>query len=338
MKFHTNFSLKEYNTFGFDVNAAEFAAFESVEDIRDFVVAGSLKDKKMLIIGQGSNLLFLQDYDGLVLHSAINHLTFSTPDDHGMVTVEAGSGVIWDEFVECCVEKGLWGTENLSLIPGEVGAAAVQNIGAYGSEICNIMQEVNVVDLEDGSLINFPVDACGYGYRQSNFKSIWKDKYMVVSVVFKLSQKPMPVLGYQHLEASVLKNGDISLENIRKTVIDIRQSKLPDPKLTGNAGSFFMNPIISREKFTQLQQQYPAIPHYFISEKEEKIPAAWLIEQTGWKGKSLGNAGVHAVQPLVLINKGGASGAEIVALATNIQQDVFNKFGIKLIPEVNYIS
>lgn len=338
MKYFKNFSLRDYNTFGFDVSAAEFAAFESVEDVREFVVSNALRDKKFLMIGQGSNLLFLNDYNGLVLHSEINHTAFGAAENDDFILVDVGSGVVWDEFVECCVSNSYWGTENLSLIPGEVGAAAVQNIGAYGTEICNIIHQVNVVDLTDGSYVCIPTEACGYGYRESNFKSVWKNRYMVVSVVFKLSLKPAPVLGYQHLEASVLKNGDISLANIRKTVIDIRQSKLPDPKINGNAGSFFMNPVVSREKFEHLLQLYPAMPHYFISKDEEKIPAAWLIEQTGWKGKSMGNAGVHPVQPLVLINKGGATGAEIVALAQSIQRDVADKFGIKLVPEVNFIS
>jgi UDP-N-acetylmuramate dehydrogenase len=338
MRHFTDYSLKAFNTFGIDVFSSEFADFETVEEFCVFVKSGALKEKRFLIVGEGSNLLFLNDYNGLVLHSRIKNLTFDLDEKNESVFVEAGSGVNWDEFVAFCVEKGFWGPENLSLIPGDTGAAAVQNIGAYGVEICDIIQQVKVVDLTDGTLVDIDVAACGYGYRQSNFKTSWKEKYMVVSVVFKLSLKPKPALGYQHLELSVLKNGSISLANIRNTIIEIRQSKLPDPKETGNAGSFFMNPVISKEKFIQLQAVYPAIPHYFISETAEKVPAAWLIEQTGWKGKSLGNAGVHHLQPLVLINKGGATGAEIVALAQNIQQDVFEKFGIKLVPEVNYIS
>lgn len=331
-----NISLLSYNTFGIDAKADYFIEYSSVEELQTALKSEIVKSNRLLHIGGGSNLLFMKDFNGVILHSAINFIKKVSEDAH-TVMLEAGAVVNWDDFVAYTVENGWGGVENLSLIPGEVGASAVQNIGAYGVEVQDVITEVNAVEIETGELKIFSVDDCQYGYRESIFKKELKGKYIITSVVFKLQKQPEFKLNYQHLEAEVLKNGDINLQNIRQTIIAVRESKLPDPKIFGNAGSFFMNPVISKAHFNELLAQYPQMPHYFVSETEEKVPAGWLIDQCGWKGKQIGNAGVHDKQALVLVNKGGATGAEIVYLAEQIQASVKSKFGIELRAEVNYI-
>lgn len=337
MNFSNNTSLKDYNTFGLDVYTKYFFEFNSEQELRVVLKDNILKENRLLIVGQGSNLLFLKDFDGVVLHSAIRRIELLESTDE-YVLLEIGSGVIWDDVVAHCVENGWWGIENLSLIPGEIGAAAIQNIGAYGSEIKDVVQQVKAMEITTSVSRMFDVSECGYGYRLSVFKNELKGQYVVTSVVLKLSRVPAVNLGYQHLQQEVMKRGEINLHNIRNTIIEIRESKLPDPKILGNAGSFFMNPVIPRKLFDELQKNYPEMPHYYISDKEEKIPAGWLIEQCGWKGKSVGRAGVHQKQALVLVNLGGASGKEVVQLAEQIQDSVSEKFGIFLTPEVNYIG
>ena len=331
-----NISLLSYNTFGIDAKADYFIEYSSVEELQTALKSEIVKSNRLLHIGGGSNLLFMKDFNGVILHSAINFIK-KVSEDADTVMLEAGAVVNWDDFVAYTVENGWGGVENLSLIPGEVGASAVQNIGAYGVEVQDVITEVNAVEIETGELKIFSVDDCQYGYRESIFKKELKGKYIITSVVFKLQKQPEFKLNYQHLEAEVLKNGDINLQNIRQTIIAVRESKLPDPKIFGNAGSFFMNPVISKTHFNELLAQYPQMPHYFVSETEEKVPAGWLIDQCGWKGKQIGNAGVHDKQALVLVNKGGATGAEIVYLAEQIQASVKSKFGIELRAEVNYI-
>ena len=332
-----NISLLSYNTFGIDVKANYFAEYESIVELHEILNSETVKLNNILHIGGGSNLLFLNDFKGLILHSKIKSIKVIR-EDEDFVIMEVGSGVVWDDFVAYCVTNGYGGVENLSLIPGEVGASAVQNIGAYGVEVQDLILEVKALEIESAQTRTFQVEECNYGYRISIFKNELKGKYIITSVVFKLSKKPAFKLNYQLLEEEVLKNGEITLQNIRKTIIAIRESKLPDTKLLGNAGSFFMNPVISKWKFVDLQVLYPNIPHYFVTENEEKLPAGWLIDQCGWKGKSIGNAAVHDKQALVLINKGDATGAEIVQLASEIQKSVKEKFGIELQTEVNYIS
>lgn len=331
-----NISLLSYNTFGIDAKANYFIEYSSVEELQTALKSEIVKSNRLLHIGGGSNLLFMKDFNGVILHSAINFIK-KVSEDADTVMLEAGAVVNWDDFVAYTVENGWGGVENLSLIPGEVGASAVQNIGAYGVEVQDVITEVNAVEIETGELKIFSVEDCQYGYRESIFKKELKGKYIITSVVFKLQKQPEFKLNYQHLEAEVLKNGDINLQNIRQTIIAVRESKLPDPKIFGNAGSFFMNPVISKAHFNELLAQYPQMPHYFVSETEEKVPAGWLIDQCGWKGKQIGNAGVHDKQALVLVNKGGATGAEIVHLAEQIQASVKSKFGIELRAEVNYI-
>jgi len=331
-----NISLLSYNTFGIDAKADYFIEYSSVEELQMALQSEIVKSNRLLHIGGGSNLLFMKDFKGVILHSAINFIK-KVSEDADTVMLEAGAVVNWDDFVAYSVQNGWGGVENLSLIPGEVGASAVQNIGAYGVEVQDVIIEVNAVEIETGELKIFSIEDCQYGYRESIFKKELKGKYIITSVVFKLQKQPEFKLNYQHLEAEVLKNGDITLQNIRQTIIAIRESKLPDPKIFGNAGSFFMNPVISKAHFNELLAQYPQMPHYFVSETEEKVPAGWLIDQCGWKGKQIGNAGVHDKQALVLVNKGGATGAEIVYLAEQIQASVKTKFGIELRAEVNYI-
>ncbi|MEA4985206.1 UDP-N-acetylenolpyruvoylglucosamine reductase [bioreactor metagenome] len=337
MHLYQNHSLLNYNTFGLDVKTKYFLEFDSEEDLIDILKQRLVRENPLLVVGQGSNLLFLNDFDGVVLHSAIRGIQ-TVEEIEDAVLIEVGSGVIWDDLVGYCVKQGWSGIENLSLIPGETGAAAIQNIGAYGVEIKDVVQKVKTIRIADGQSSVFEQEACHYAYRESVFKKELKGQFIVTSVIIRLSKKPVFNLSYNHLEKEVLKNGTMNLENIRNTIIRIRESKLPDPKVLGNAGSFFMNPVVKRERYEALQLQYPDMPHYFVSEQEEKIPAGWLIEQCGWKGRTIGNVGVHAKQALVLINCGGAKGKEIAELAAMIQQSVAGRFGINLIPEVNFIS
>jgi UDP-N-acetylmuramate dehydrogenase len=336
MIIHQNASLLPFNTFGIDAKADFIIEYNSVPELQEALQTEMVKSNRLLHVGSGSNLLFMHDFKGVVLHSLIKSIE-RIQEDADAVYLKVGSGVVWDDFVAYCVESAWGGVENLSLIPGEVGAAAVQNIGAYGVEVQYVIVEVNTVEIESVAVRTFSKEECHYGYRESIFKNELKDKYIVTSVVFRLDKQPVFKINYQQLEAEVLKNGSIDLLSIRKTIIAIRESKLPQPKVYGNAGSFFMNPVISKQSFFGLQDRYPQIPHYFVSEIEEKVPAGWLIEQCGWKGKQIGNAAVHDKQALVLVNRGGATGTEIIFLAEQIQASVKEKFGIELKPEVNYI-
>jgi UDP-N-acetylmuramate dehydrogenase len=336
MEINQHTSLLPYNTFRIDVKADFFIEYNSASDLQAVLRSETVKGNSILHIGAGSNLLFLADYKGVILHSKIKSIT-KAGEDSTSVFIEVGSGVNWDDFVGYCVENDWGGVENLSLIPGEAGASAVQNIGAYGVEVQEVIVEVNAVEVETAGLRTFSNDECRYGYRDSVFKKELKGRYIITSIVFRLEKNPVFRLHYQHLEEAVLKTGTINLQNIRKTIIQIRESKLPDPSITGNAGSFFMNPVISKEHFNSLQVLYPQMPHYLDPAQKEKIPAAWLIDQCGWKGKHIGNAGVHDKQALVLVNLGGATGAEIAFLANQIQLSVKEKFGIELTPEVNFI-
>ncbi len=336
MKITPNASLLPFNTFGVDVKADYLIEYDSVAELQDILKSEPVISNRILHIGSGSNLLFLNDFKGVILHSNIKTITIADKTKDS-VFLEVGSGVVWDDFVSYCVENGLGGIENLALIPGEVGASAVQNIGAYGVEVQDVIQSVKTVQTATGIEREFSNTECGYGYRESIFKNSLKGKYILTSVIYELLRNPKYKLKYQHLEDEVLKTGKVNLKNIRSTIINIRESKLPDPKIAGNAGSFFMNPVVSKEKYLALQSEFPQMPHYYISETEEKIPAGWLIDQCGWKGKSIGNAGVHDKQALVLVNRGGATGTEIVYLAEQIQHSIKERFGIKLQPEVNYI-
>jgi len=336
MRTAQHISLIPYNTFGIDVKADYFIEYDSVDDLYSILQSEIVKSTRILCIGGGSNLLFLNDFKGVLLHSTIQSIE-KVQEDNEHIYLEVGSGVVWDDLVAYTVANGWGGVENLSLIPGEVGASAVQNIGAYGVEVQDVITVVKSLEIKTSKPVIFSLEDCRYGYRNSIFKNELKGKYIITSVVFRLDKKPVYKLNYQHLETEVFKHGDVTLQNIRQTIIDIREGKLPDPKILGNAGSFFMNPVIPKQHFQELLVQYPQMPHYFVSEAEEKVPAGWLIDQCGWKGKQIGNAAVHEKQALVLVNKGGATGAEIVHLASEIQKSVKEKFGIDIKPEVNYI-
>lgn len=329
-----NYSLLPHNTFGVDVVAREFVEYTTKEDLIDFLKKGGLTPP-FLHIGIGSNLLFLKDYEGTILHSKIKSVEVVKQDDESLI-LKVGSGYDWDELVAYTVENNWYGLENLSLIPGEVGSSAVQNIGAYGVEVKDVITQVDVVNT-DGVEQSFTNAECQYKYRYSFFKESQNKNLIVTAVYFKLSKQECLKLDYGSL-SKVLEGKKITLQSVRDAIIEVRESKLPDPKVIGNAGSFFMNPVVSTELFLKIQNDYPNMPHYVLNNEQVKIPAGWLIDVCGWKGKTLGNAGVHDKQALVLVNKGNATGREIVALASAIQADVKNKFGIEISPEVNFIG
>ena len=315
-----------------DVMADRLIEFANEDELKS-ALTGAVKP--LLFMGGGSNLLFLNNYSGTVLHSVIDNINIVAEDDNS-VSVRVGSGVVWDDFVAYCVEKGWWGVENLSLIPGEVGASAVQNIGAYGVEVKDVLQSIEAISVDDLSKRIFTNAECNYAYRDSIFKKSLKGKYVITYVTYRLSKKANPNIGYGALKSVLAENP--SLKEIRDAIIAVRNSKLPDPKVYGNAGSFFMNPVIPMEQFVALQSRYPDIPSYPASDGYIKVPAGWLIEKSGWKGKSLGNAAVYEKQALVLINRGGATGMEVKHLADTIIEDIKKIFGITLHAEVNYIE
>ena len=273
----------------------------------------------------------------MILHSAIKGYVV-VKEDADEVIVRVGAGEVWDDFVAYTVEKQWYGAENLSLIPGEVGASAVQNIGAYGVEAKDLIVEVETLEVATGKPRTFENAACQYAYRESVFKHSLKGQYIVTHVSYRLKKKPCYHLDYGNVRAELEKRKcELTLKNVREGIISIREDKLPDLKVQGNAGSFFMNPIIPRTQFEALLKDYPLMPHYEVDAARVKVPAAWMIDQCGWKGKHLGRAGVHDKQALVLVNLGGATGEEIIHLSEEIQKSVFEKFGVRISPEVNFI-
>jgi len=339
--FH-NYCLKKHNTFGIDAKCRRFLEYETDEEAIE--VAGILRKERFpyIIIGGGSNLLLTKDFEGIVVRSGIKDWEYKELGDWGEeseVWMICGSGESWDDMVARSIKAGYYGMENLSLIPGDVGAAAVQNIGAYGIEAKDLILCVWMIDIPTGKPLMIDNKECEYGYRQSRFKKDWKNRFLITRVSYRLSKIFRPHLDYGNIRAELERKGisEPTAQQLRETIIDIRNAKLPDPKVEGNAGSFFMNPIVTRKKYETLVAQYPEMPHYKVDTRHEKIPAGWMIEQCGWKGKSLGRAGVHDKQALVLVNRGGATGAEIVALCEAIRADVKTKFGIDIHPEVNII-
>ena len=322
------------NTFGLDVKAGRWLEYDSVEELKALIAEGQISSP-YLHVGSGSNLLFLGDFEGTVLHSAIKSIELVN-QDADKVWLRVGAGVIWDDFVAYCVERGYYGAENLSLIPGEVGASAVQNIGAYGVEVKDLISCVETVDVHGDRRV-FGVEECGYAYRNSVFKRPDMKSFFVTHVTFALNKAEQYTLNYGTIRQELEKYPQIDLATVRQVVVSIRESKLPDPKVLGNAGSFFMNPIVTRTKYETLLQEYPSMPSYQVDATHVKIPAGWMIEQCGWKGKSLGNAAVHDKQALVLVNCGGATGADIVALSDAVRAAVREKFGVEIHPEVNMI-
>lgn len=333
-----NYPLKNLNTFGVSANAKYFAIANSESDVLELLGSEKFKHSKLLILGGGSNILLTDDFDGLALKIAINFIeNVDENDDH--VWIRAGSGVIWHDFVMSCLEKDLGGVENLSLIPGTMGAAPMQNIGAYGVELKEVFAELSAIDRETLQIEKFNKERCEFGYRESIFKKEARDKYIITSVTLRLNKKPYTNIEYGAIE-DVLADLGITYPTIRdvsNTVIKIRQSKLPDPGQLGNAGSFFKNPIVDKIDYEYLSTDFTNIPGYKLKNDKVKIPAAWLIDQCGWKGKKLGDVGVHKDHALVLVNYGNGSGKEIIHLAMEIKNSVISKFGIELTSEVNII-
>jgi UDP-N-acetylmuramate dehydrogenase len=336
MRIEQNYALLKHNTFGLNVKTKYFVEYENEADLHKLLRDEYFFSQQFWHIGQGSNLVFLSDFDGVIVHSAIRGVE-KIRETSASVWLKAGAGTDWDSLVAYCVENGWGGLENLSLIPGEVGASAVQNIGAYGVEAAECIEEVHACFLETGEKRIFSAPECEYAYRDSFFKKPANSgKYYITHVVYKLSKTPEYRLDYGNIREQT-GNGEITLETVRQAVIAIRKSKLPDPKVLGNAGSFFVNPVISTAHYEDLKKQYSDMPHYPVDERVVKVPAAWLIEHSGLKGKTTGRAAVYEKQPLVIVNQGNASGRDIANLAAEICKTVKEKFGIDLRPEVNYI-
>jgi UDP-N-acetylmuramate dehydrogenase len=337
IRFSENYSLKQHNTFGIDARAKYFFEFTEPDDLLVFLNANeSFKEEKLIVIGEGSNILFINDFDGLVIHPNIPGIQI-VKEDRQNIWIEVGAGEVWDEFVQYTVDFGLGGIENLSLIPGSVGAAPVQNIGAYGQEVANVVARIKGFDLETRVIHEFSTEQCEFGYRNSIFKSVLKDRFLITSVVFKLEKFPEFVLGYGDVEKKATEKGEINLSTIREAIIEIRQSKLPDVKELGNAGSFFKNPEVESEFAEQLKSRFENIPVYPAKNGKTKLAAGWLIEKAGWKGVREGDAGVHEKQALVLVNYGAATGQQIYDFSERIKQSVFEKFGVEMEREVNCI-
>lgn len=320
-----------FNTFGLSAKAKIFAEYSSVEELR--ALLEQYKGEPLLHIGAGSNLLFTKDFDGVILHSAMRRAR-CVSEDADYVWIEAENGLVLDELIAQLCDMGISGLENLSYIPGEVGASAVQNVGAYGVEAKDVIESVRAVSIADGAERIFSNAECQYGYRDSIFKNSLRGKYIITHVVYRLNKHFEPKLNYGNLSSEV--GSDPTPMSVREAVIRIRQQKLPEVSELGSAGSFFKNPIVPREVYEAIAAQYEKVPHY-EQEGGIKIPAAWLIEQCGWKGKMMGGAQCYEKQPLVLVNRNNATPEDIVNLAAAICKDVKEKFGITISPEVNYI-
>lgn len=330
------FPLKNLNTFGFDVLAEHYVP---IKDKETFELVIEKAEKPFFILGGGSNILLTGDIMGTVLHNQIGGIQVIKENDK-TATIEVGGGVIWHDLVLWSLDKNLGGLENLSLIPGSVGAAPIQNIGAYGVELKDVFDSLEAWSLEDGSTVIFDQKSCKFAYRDSVFKHIFKGKYFIAKVRLILQKPPHDLkLSYGNIRQELEKTGQhrFSIQDVSRAVIAIRQSKLPDPEVLGNAGSFFKNPEIPEHEVQNLLRAFPDMPVFQANEGHVKIPAAWLIDQCGWKGKKIGHVGCHKDQALVLVHYGGGLGKEILDLSRQIQEDVFQKFGIKLIPEVNII-
>ncbi|MEE4001554.1 UDP-N-acetylmuramate dehydrogenase [Tenacibaculum sp. FZY0031] len=336
MNIQENISLKEYNTFGIDVNAKRFVSITSVYQLQQLLK----EEKNIFLISGGSNMLLTKDIEILVVHIDIKGISIDRENQDSIhLTVNAGEN--WHEFVLWCVSQNYGGLENLSLIPGNVGTCPIQNIGAYGVEVKDTITKVEAVEIETGKLVSLAAEECQFGYRNSIFKNKAKGKYVLTSVSFQLTKNNHKLnTSYGAIASELTLKGitNPTIKDISNVVIAIRQSKLPDPKKIGNSGSFFKNPVISREHFEKLQKKYPNIPSYVISDAEIKVPAGWLIEQSGFKGKRFGAYGVHEKQALVLVNYGSAKGNEIYELAQKIQYTIKNTFDIDLEIEVNIIK
>mgnify|MGYP001230096528 FL=1 len=329
-------SLKKFNTFGIDVSSRLFSQAENEDHVRNVIQSNAFKTNTSLILGGGSNLLFTKNFDGIVLRNNIHGIEV-IEDTKEHVLVKVGGGVVWHDFVLYCIKKGWDGVENLSLIPGNVGASPMQNIGAYGVEIKEVFYELEAIHLKTGEIHYFNNSDCQFGYRESIFKNKLKGKYLISRVIYKLLKKGNFTISYGAIEKQLESMGvqELSAKSISDAVIAIRQSKLPDPKKIGNSGSFFKNPVVTKSSYDIIKSNFPDVVGYPAGKGFMKLAAGWLIEQAGWKGKTFGNYGVHKNQALVLVNYGGASGKEIYDLSGEILESIKEKFGVQLEREVN---
>jgi UDP-N-acetylmuramate dehydrogenase len=337
MQLSENISLKPFNSFGIDVKARYFAGFASIEALHELTAAKLLASANpLLILGGGSNILFTKDFDGLVLKNELSGIELVS-EDNEYYYVKASAGETWHRFVLYCLDKNYAGIENLSLIPGNVGASPMQNIGAYGVEIKDVFHELEAWHLQDQKIVKFELRDCEFGYRESVFKKQYKDQFVILNVTFRLRKQPVFHTSYGVIEEELGKMGvkELSIQKISEAVIRIRSSKLPDPANTGNAGSFFKNPLVPKTQYEELKKAFPTIPGYAAGNEYIKLAAGWLIEQSGWKGYRNGDAGCYDKQALVLVNYGNATGQEILALSESIIQSVAEKFQVLLEREVN---
>jgi UDP-N-acetylmuramate dehydrogenase len=337
MEILTDFSLKDYNTFGIQAKAKHFVAVHDETELR--AVLSENRSKPKFVLGGGSNMLLTKDIEALVIHIDLKGKKIIQEDDN-FVWVESQAGENWHEFVIWTINQNYGGLENMSLIPGNVGTTPVQNIGAYGTEIKDTFEYCTAMKIDNQEMKTFTKTECHFGYRESVFKNEIKDQYIITAVVFKLTKKNHKInISYGDIKAELAKNQieNPSLIDVSNAVIAIRQSKLPDPKELGNSGSFFKNPILLKSDFEKIHQKFPEMKYYEISETEVKVPAGWLIEQAGFKGKRFGDAGIHKNQALVLVNYGNATGQEILNVSKDIQATVFKTFGICIEAEVNVI-
>lgn len=333
-----NHSLASLNTFGVDVQAKWFAQVTSVTELQELLASPQWQNFPRLILGGGSNILFTKDYDGLVIHNLLRGEQLLDQDaDH--IWIRVGAGENWHELVQFVIDRGWGGIENLSLIPGYVGAAPIQNIGAYGVELSDVLWSIEAVNIETGRLVKLTAAECAFGYRDSIFKRKLKDQFVIVSVTLRLNLQHSINASYPALAAKLEEMGieEPTIREVSKAVIEIRQSKLPDPNKIGNAGSFFKNPVISRTDFDRIKEKYPDVPSYALEDDTNKVPAAWLIEQCGWKGKKVGRVGMHEKQSLVLVNYGGANGQELAQHAMDVKKSVADQFSIELQAEVRIV-
>jgi UDP-N-acetylmuramate dehydrogenase len=338
MQLLQNHSLKNLNTFGVDVKAKLFAEVFSKDELINLLSDQKINSERKLILGGGSNILFTKDFDGLVIKVSISGIKVIGEDDNSAL-VEAGAGVTWDELVNFCVEKNFGGIENLTLIPGTVGAAPIQNIGAYGQELADTFDSLTGLFIESAEMKMFSKEECRFSYRSSIFKEELKNKFIITSVRLKLSKHPKPNISYKSLNDYLSKKGvaNPSIKDISSAVAEIRRSKLPDPAFVGNAGSFFKNPVVSEDSFRKLKAEYSDIVSFPSESEQIKISAGWLIEKCGWKGKRVGDVGTAPDHALVICNYGYSTGAEILEFVLRIKEEVANKFEIKLEEEVNIL-
>jgi UDP-N-acetylmuramate dehydrogenase len=333
---HTHFSLQKLNTFGLNIHATKFFNLKSPETLSPILEQKEIRELPRLIIGEGSNLLFTKDFEGIVIHPDIKGIEV-LEDGSEQVLVRVGAAENWDQWVRYATEKGWYGLENLSLIPGSVGSAPVQNIGAYGVELEEHFAWLEAWDLQDNQEAKLDREACRFGYRSSLFKQEARGRYLITHVIFRLHRTPKLVLDYGAVRQAFTDAGGSTAADLRNIIIHIRNSKLPDPERYGNGGSFFKNPVVGRAIYNCIRVEYPKLPYYPDKENRVKIPAAWLIEQAGWKDKRLGNVGTWPTQPLVIVNYGGATGKEIFEFSEMIVEEVDREFGITLEREVQVI-